>query len=109
VTVALCFLGALFLHPVIRMVPAVATAPVLVMVGILMMQGIGHLNLQELPLAVPSVLMLLLMPLTSSISEGLAMGFFVYVVLQVGVGRARQVTLVGYLLAVLFGLHFLWR
>jgi AGZA family xanthine/uracil permease-like MFS transporter len=107
--VAACFLLALFLHPLIRVIPGVATAPALVMVGIFMMQGVTRLDLNDFGKAVPAVLTIILMPLTFSISEGLAIGFLIYVCLHVGVGRWRAVTPVGYGLGVLFLMHILFR
>jgi adenine/guanine/hypoxanthine permease len=107
--VAGCFLLSLFVHPIIRMIPAVATAPALVIVGIFMMQGLSRLDLQDFAKAVPAVLIVVLMPLTFSISEGLAIGFLVYVVLMVGIGRAKEVSWVGYVLGALFLLHCFYR
>jgi len=107
--VAACFLLALFLHPLIRMIPPVATAPALVMVGIFMLQGIRGLDLGDLSKAVPASLIIILMPLTFSISEGIAIGFVAHVLLLVGLGRAREVSWVANVLGFLFLLHFLFR
>jgi AGZA family xanthine/uracil permease-like MFS transporter len=107
--VALCFLLALFVHPIIRMIPAAATAPALVIVGIFMMQGIAALDLKDFAKAVPAVLIMLLMPLTFSISEGLAIGFVVYAAFMLGTGRAREVPWMGWLLGGLFLLHLVFR
>lgn len=107
--VAACFLLALFFHPIIRMIPAAATAPALVMVGIFMMQGLAKLDLSDFAKAVPAVLIMILMPLTFSISEGLAIGFLVYVLFMIGIGRGREVSPVGHILGGLFLLHILFR
>jgi AGZA family xanthine/uracil permease-like MFS transporter len=107
--VAGCFLIALFLHPLFLAIPAVATAPALVIVGIFMMQSATKIDLGDFSKAVPAVLTMILMPLSFSISEGLTIGFLAYVALMVGIGRSRQVTLIGYLLALLFLFHMLWR
>ncbi len=107
--VAACFLLALFFSPVILAVPAVATAPALVVVGIFMMQGITRLDLSDFSVAAPCVLTMLLMPLTSSISEGLSLGFLCYVVLKLGTGRWRELTPVAWILGALFLLHVLFR
>jgi adenine/guanine/hypoxanthine permease len=109
IVVALCFLAALVLHPLIRIIPAEATAPALVVVGILMMQNITALDLEDFVHAVPCVLIVVLMPLTFSISEGLAIGFVVYAVLMLGSGRARQLSLTAWGLAAIFLLHLLFR
>jgi AGZA family xanthine/uracil permease-like MFS transporter len=107
--VAGCFLLALCLHPIFLAIPAVATAPALVIVGIFMMQSTAKLDLGDFAKAVPAVLTMVLMPLSFSISEGLAIGFVTYAALMVGIGRGREVTGIGYLLAALFLLHMLWR
>jgi AGZA family xanthine/uracil permease-like MFS transporter len=107
--VAACFLLSLVLHPIIRVVPLAATAPALVIVGILMMQGIHKLDLSDFAKAIPAVLIIILMPLTFSISEGLAIGFVVYVGSMLGTGRAREVSWMGWILGVLFAVHLLLR
>jgi AGZA family xanthine/uracil permease-like MFS transporter len=108
-TVSACFLAALFLHPLLRAIPAEATAPALVIVGVLMMQSVAELDLRDFAKAVPCVLIMLLMPLTFSISEGLAIGFVAYVAFALGAGRARELTLTSWILAALFLLHLLFR
>jgi AGZA family xanthine/uracil permease-like MFS transporter len=107
--VAVCFLLALFLHPLFLAIPGVATAPALVIVGVFMMQSTAKLDLGDFAKAVPAVLTMILMPLSFSISEGLAIGFLAYVLLMVGIGRGREVSMIGYLLGLLFLLHMLWR
>jgi AGZA family xanthine/uracil permease-like MFS transporter len=107
--VSACFLGALFLHPLIEIVPAVATAPALVLVGIFMMQGIGDITWKDLTRAVPAGLTILLMPLTFSISEGLALGFLAWTALAVATGRARELNLTAWILGALFLAHVLTR
>jgi AGZA family xanthine/uracil permease-like MFS transporter len=108
-TVSACFLGALFLHPLLRIIPAEATAPALVIVGVLMMQSVVELDLRVFAKAVPAVLTIALMPLTFSISEGLAIGFVIYAAFQLGIGRAREVSLTAWILAALFLVHLVLR
>ncbi len=107
--VASCFLAALFLHPLLRIIPAEATAPALVVVGLLMMQNIRALDLSDFVKAAASVLTIVLMPLTFSISEGLAIGFVVYAALMLGTGRRREVSLTTWILAALFLAHLVTR
>ena len=107
--VFLCFLLALVFHPIIRIIPLAATAPALVTVGIFMMQGIAKLDLQDFAKALPAVMIILLMPLTFSISEGLAIGFVIYAAFMLGSGRYREVSWTGWILAGLFLLHLLSR
>lgn len=108
-TVSASFLAALVLHPLLRAIPAEATAPALVIVGILMMQNATELDLRDFAKAVPCVLIVILMPLTFSISEGLAIGFVAYAAFQLGAGRARSLSLTAWLLAALFLLHLLFH
>jgi len=108
-TVSACFLAALCLHPLLRAIPAEATAPALVIVGVLMMQSATELDLRDFAKAVPCVLIMLLMPLTFSISEGLAIGFVAYAAFALGAGHARELSLTSWLLAVLFLAHLLLR
>jgi adenine/guanine/hypoxanthine permease len=107
--VAVCFLLALFLKPLFLMIPAAATAPALVVVGVFMMQAGADLGLSDFVKAVPSVLIILFMPLAFSISEGIAVGILAHVLMMFGVGRWREVQPFSWILAILFALHFLFR
>ncbi|MEO7933686.1 MAG: NCS2 family permease [Chthoniobacterales bacterium] len=109
VIVALCFLLALLLHPLIAIIPAVATAPALIIVGIFMMQGVLDIDLRDFSKAVPAVITMIAMPLTFSISEGIALGFLVYAGLKLCLGRAREVTPLAWILAALFLAHFIYQ
>lgn len=109
ITVAGFFLAALFFTPLILAIPAAATAPALVIVGIFMMQGVREIDLADFATAAPAVLTMVIMPLAFSISEGIAVGFVAYVLLHVGLGRIKEVSVLAYILAALFLLHFLTR
>ncbi len=88
---ALLFLSALFFTPVIGMVPAFATAPALVVVGVYMFRNVGEIDFRSFGVAVPSFLTIILMPLTYSISTGLAFGFLAHILLALGTGRGRDI------------------
>lgn len=105
-TTAGCFLLALFLTPLILMIPAVAVAPALVVVGIVMFEGVTDLDLRKFEIAAPAILTILTMPLTFSISTGIGIGLIALAALGIGAGRARRVTAVTYVLAGIFLLHF---
>ena len=92
----------------ILIIPAVATAPALVIVGVFMIQGLAELDLRDFEKAVPAFITILAMPLAFSISEGIAFGLLTYVGLKVGTGKSKDVGVVTYALAVLFILHFLF-
>ena len=104
-----CFLMSLFLGPLIGIVPAAATAPVLVVVGIFMMQGLRHLDLEDLGKAIPVGITVLAMPLTFSIAEGLALGFVVHIGLLLGTGRVRQIRPLSWILTLLFVAQWMTR
>ncbi len=108
VVVAGCFLLALIFTPLILIVPTVATAPALIMVGIFMTQGLKHLDFDDLLLVAPAFVTMLTMPLAFSISEGIGLGFITHVGLQLVAGRARRVSWLTYLLAALFLAHYIW-
>ena len=108
IVTAICFLLALFLTPLILIIPEVATAPALVIVGAFMMQGLAELDLRDFTKAAPAFITIIMMPFAFSISEGIAFGLLTYVAVKVGTGRGKEVGIVTYVLAVLFLLHFLF-
>lgn len=108
VSVAVCFLLALFVTPVIAVIPSVATTSALVMIGIFMMQGLGELDLKDVVVASTALITLLLMALTSA-SDGLAIGFVVNVIVLTATGLGRTVKPMAWGLAGLFVLHYLFR
>ncbi len=109
ITTAGCFLLALFLSPLIAVIPAAATAPALVIVGVFMMQSVAELDLKDFAKAVPAVITMLAMPLTFSIAEGIAIGFVVHVFFMLGIGRGKEVKPLSWVLGLLFLAHLIWR
>lgn len=108
-TVAACFILSLLLTPLITAVPTLATAPALVIVGILMMQGLSDLDFTDFLTVAPAFLTMLIMPLAFSISEGIGVGFISYVGIRLLAGKGRQVAPIAYGLAGLFLIHYLVR
>ncbi len=106
VFVALCFILALFLTPLMKVIPLMATTPALIMVGILMMDSFRQLDFDDLTSLATATVALLAMPLTFSISEGIALGFITYVGIMLGTGRYKQVTLITYIMAAVFVLRY---
>lgn len=88
---ALCFLPCLFVAPLVGMVPAYATAPVLVLVGALMFKCVSELTLKNLEDVVPAFLVMVLIPLTFSITQGILWGFVAHVVMYYMAGRRKEV------------------
>nr|WP_297348701.1 NCS2 family permease [uncultured Glaciecola sp.] len=108
VVVAICFLLALFLSPLMLVIPIMATTPALVMVGIFMMDSIKELDFSDLASVATATIALMTMPLTFSISEGIALGFITYVGIKVGTGEFRKVSLITYFMAAVFLFRYLF-
>jgi AGZA family xanthine/uracil permease-like MFS transporter len=96
---ALCFLPCFFLAPLAGMVPAYATAPVLILVGALMFRSVSQLPLSRLEDALPAYLTIVLIPLTFSITQGILWGFVSHAALYMLAGRRKEVTAGMYALA----------
>jgi AGZA family xanthine/uracil permease-like MFS transporter len=105
-TTAGFFLLALFFTPLILIVPAAATAPALVVVGIFMMQSVIEIDMTDFKIAAPAVLTIFAIPLTFSIAEGIGLGLIAAAVLAVGLGKAKMLTTLGYFIAGIFFLQF---
>jgi AGZA family xanthine/uracil permease-like MFS transporter len=105
-TTAALFLCALFLTPLILIVPAAATSPALVVVGVLMLQSITRINLDDFVVALPAALIVIGIPFTFSIAEGLGLGVVAAALLALGTGRPRSLPVTGYVIAVVFFLKF---
>ncbi|SDS62967.1 putative MFS transporter, AGZA family, xanthine/uracil permease [Opitutus sp. GAS368] len=106
-TTAVLFLFALFLTPVILAIPAAATAPALVIVGIFMFQSVAQLKLDDFAETAPAFLIIAGIPLSFSIAEGIGLGLIAYAVLRLATGRAKQTSPLTYVLALIFSLHLL--
>lgn len=106
----LLFLVSMFFAPIFTAIPSFATAPALIMVGFLMFSGITELKFDEdkLTETIPAYLAILAMPLFYSISEGISIGIISYVVLNVVTGKAKKVTPLMYVLALLFVLKYIF-
>ncbi len=96
------FLLALFFAPIFTAIPGFATAPALLFVGFLMITAIAQIDFDNLTEAIPAYLCLLAMPLLYSISEGIAVGVISYVIINAVCGKAKKITPLMYILAVLF-------
>jgi AGZA family xanthine/uracil permease-like MFS transporter len=101
VVTGLLFLAALFVTPLIGIVPSFATAPALIMVGVFMFRSIGKIDMSDFCTALPAFLTIILMPLTYSISTGLAFGFVSHIVLSVAAGRGRSIGTVMWIIGAL--------
>ena len=102
VTTGFMFLLAIFFAPVFTAIPGFATAPALIFVGFLMVSAIVKIDFEDMSEAVPAYLCLIAMPLMYSIAEGIAVGVISYVIINMVCGKAKKITPLMYVLAVLF-------
>lgn len=107
-TIAVCFAVALFFSPLFLSVPGAATAPVLILVGMLMMEPVRNIDFDDATEAIPSFICLVMMPLAYSISAGILLGMIAYVVINVCCGKFKKITPTMYILAILFILKYIF-
>lgn len=108
VVTGVLFLLSIFLSPVFCAIPGFATAPALIFVGFLMISAIVEIDLDDLSEAIPAYLCLIGMPLFYSISEGIVFGVVSYVIINVCAGKAKKITPLMYVLAILFVLKYIF-
>ena len=108
IVTGLLFLVSIFFAPIFTTIPGFATAPALIFVGFLMVSAVVEINFNDMTEAVPAYLCLIAMPLTYSISEGIAVGVISYVVINLICGKAKKITPLMYVLAVLFILKYVF-
>ena len=103
---SVCFLLCLFLAPLAKLVPACATAPALIWVGVLMMKGFSKVDMEDIRSSVPAFLALIMMPLTYSISNGIGIGAIAYVLITLFTGKYKKNDIAVTIIALLFVLRF---
>jgi AGZA family xanthine/uracil permease-like MFS transporter len=106
VVTGLLFLLATVVAPVVEVIPNEAAVPALVLVGFLMMQQVRGIDWDDLEIAIPAFLTIVLMPFTYSISAGIGAGFLAWVLIKLVVGKARQVHPLMWVVATLFLVYF---
>ena len=106
--IAGCFAIALFFSPLFLSIPSAATAPALVLVGIMMMEPVTKIKFDNFSESIPAFICIITMPLTYSISNGILIGMITYVILNMICGNFKRITAVMYILTVLFILKFIF-
>ena len=106
-TTGICFLVALFFAPFFLAIPAAATAPVLVLVGLMMMSNIWKIDFFDYKESIPAFICMIFMPLAYSISDGILLGHLTYVFVNLLSGNRKNLTTGMYILAVIFLLKFI--
>lgn len=106
VVTAILFLLALFLTPLFLLIPSAATAPALIFVGYLMMKSVTGINFEDPVEGIPAFITILVMPFAYSIAEGIVWGVLAYVLLNVITGRIKKISVITWILFVIFILRF---
>ncbi|WP_053365730.1 NCS2 family permease [Bacillus sp. FJAT-27245] len=100
------FLISILFIPVIKIVPASAVSPILILIGLLMLQNIVHIPMDDFAESIPALLIIVLIPLTYSIADGMAIGFILYPLLKLLMGKGKEIHPVLYTIAILFVSNF---
>lgn len=106
-TTGILFLLSFFMIPLIKLVPGSAIAPILIIIGALMLQNIKTIDLDDISEWIPAFLIITIIPFTYSIVDGIGFGFIVYPILKVIVGKGKEVSLTLYIIALLFLVNFI--
>lgn len=106
--VACCFAVTLFLSPLFLSIPAAATAPVLVLVGLLMLEPIKNIELDNYTESIPAFICIIMMPLSYSISNGILLGMISYTLINLLCGKKNKITVTMYILTILFILKYIF-
>ncbi|XMB67123.1 NCS2 family permease [Mycoplasmatota bacterium zrk1] len=104
---ALFFLVFMFLSPLLSVVTAAVTAPALIMVGILMASQLKEIEWKKTEIAIPAFLTLIIMPLTYSIANGIAIGFIAYTISMITAGKRKELDILLYILSLVFIFYFI--
>lgn len=105
-TTAVMFLACMFLAPIAAIIPAAATSSALIYVGVLMIAGLKNIQFEDMYQAVPVSLMLIAMPVSGSIGHAIGLGLIAYTVMKLFTGKAKEVSVLTYVLSVIFLIKF---
>nr|WP_289768277.1 NCS2 family permease [uncultured Acetatifactor sp.] len=105
-TTGIIFLACMFIAPVAAIIPAAATSSALIYVGVLMLSGLKNVHFDDMSEIVPVALMLIAMPVSGSIGHGIGIGLIAYTVIKVFTGKARDVSILTYVLSAIFLIKF---
>ncbi len=106
ITTGLLFLACIFIAPIAAIIPAAATSSALIYVGVLMLQGLKDIDFNDIDQIVPVSIMLIAMPISGSIGHGIGLALIFHTVIKVFSGKAKEVSLLTYIISVLFLIKF---
>ena len=107
-TTGILFLLALFFSPIFLAIPGFATAPALIVVGVMMMKAVKDIDWSDFAIAIPAFLTIIFMPMTYSIANGILIGFLSYTLIKIFTGKAKDVSIIIYVVDILFILKLLF-
>ena len=108
ITVGILFIVAIFFSPLAMIIPSYATAGALIYVAILMLSGMEKLNWSDLTELLPALIIVVMIPLTFSIADGIALGFLSFIVMKIGSGELKKISLGAWFLTILFLSKFIF-
>lgn len=103
-----CFAITLFFSPLFLSIPSAATAPVLIIVGLLMMEPIRNIDFGDYTESIPAFVCMITMPMAYSISDGILIGMIIYVLINMCCGKLKKISVAMYILAILFILKYIF-
>ena len=109
VSAALCFGISLFLAPLVAIVPMSAIAPILIFVGLSMIENITKIDWLDKLIAIPAFFIIVMMPLSYSITTGIQFGFIFYILVNLANGRGKKVSPIIYIFTILFIIDFIYK
>lgn len=105
-TTGIVFLACMFIAPVAAIIPAAATSAALIYVGVLMVGGLKNINFEDMTQVLPVAIMLIAMPISGSIGHAIGLGLIAYTVIKVFTGKAKDVSVLTYILSAIFLIKF---
>ena len=105
-TTGILFLACMFISPIAAVIPAAATSSALIYVGVLMLAGLKNVDFGDMNQVVPVAVMLIAMPISGSIGHGIGLGLIIYTVMKVFTGKAKDVSILTYVISALFLIKF---
>ena len=108
VSAALCFIASLFLGPIVSCVPMSAIAPILIFVGLSMIENIIKIDWKDILIAIPAFFVIVMMPLSYSITTGIQFGFIMYVIINLVNKKGKEVSPIIYIFTALFIFYYVY-
>jgi len=106
ITCGVVFLACIFISPLAAIIPAAATSSALIYVGVLMISSLSKIDFSDISIAVPVAIMLIAMPISSSIGHAIGLGLISYTVIKVFTGKAKEVSALTYVISAIFLIKF---